>query len=167
MSIVYIGLGSNLDHPVQQLQKARQALASLPETTVLSDSGLYRSRAMTLPGDDEAQPDYINAVVKLKTRLSPHDLLAALQVIETAQGRQRLKRWGARTLDLDILLYDDLQMADERLTIPHAGLAERNFVLYPLMNIEQDLVIPGQGPLTMMIKNVSQQNLEYLGAFDE
>ncbi|MDH5485616.1 MAG: 2-amino-4-hydroxy-6-hydroxymethyldihydropteridine diphosphokinase [Gammaproteobacteria bacterium] len=166
MSVVYIGLGSNLDQPKRQLLQARERLARLPQTRLLKDSGLFQSRAMTLPGDDASQDDYINAVIKLETALSPHQLLDALQAIETEQGRQRLRRWGPRTLDLDILLYDDLQMDDERLTLPHAGIAERDFVLYPLQKIDNCLMIPGVGALDMLLAKISAQNIRYLGAFE-
>lgn len=166
MSIAYIGLGSNLDNPRHQLELAMVALRALPHSQVLADSGLYQSRAMTLPGDDEPQPDYLNAVVKLETSLAPHALLDALQTIESHQGRVRDKRWGARSLDLDILMYDGLQYSDERLTLPHPGMAQRDFVLYPLQNIDNEIMIPGQGNLSQLIENITNHNIKYLGAID-
>ncbi len=166
MSIAYIGLGSNLDNPVKQVKMARKALDDLSGCHMVADSGLFRSKSMTLPDDDEEQPDYINAVVKIETQYSPLQLLDKLQQIEHQQGRKRIKRWGARTLDMDILLYDDVQMSDEKLTIPHAGMAERDFVLYPLQAIDKNLVIPGLGALKSILENVPQDNLQYLGAFE-
>jgi 2-amino-4-hydroxy-6-hydroxymethyldihydropteridine diphosphokinase len=165
MSVVYIGLGSNLDQPKVQLRKARQALAALPQCRLIADSGLFQSQPMTLPGDDQPQDDYINAVIKLETTLSPHQLLDALQAIELEQGRQRTRRWGPRTLDLDILLYDELELHDARLTLPHAGIAERDFVLYPLKKIDNSLMIPGLGALETLVAKISQHNIHYLEAF--
>lgn len=166
MAIVFIGMGSNLEQPRQQLSRALSALGQLPETQVLADSGIYQSKAMTLETDSETQPDYLNAVVKLETQLSPCELLDDLQAIETSQGRTREKRWGPRTLDLDILLYANIEMHEPRLTLPHPGMAERDFVLYPLHKIEPTLEIPGQGALTILLGRVSDDNMHYLGAFE-
>ena len=165
MSIAYIGLGSNLDNPIEQLSQARSALDGLAGSHVMADSGMYESPAMTLPDDDEVQPDYLNAVVKLSTDLAPFTLLDALQAIETRQGRQRHKRWGARTLDLDILMYDDVQMNHERLIIPHPGMAERDFVLYPLQAIDKNINIPGLGALAVVIQHVAEHQLRFVGDF--
>ena len=166
MARVYIGLGSNLDNPGQQLGRAYQALSALAEVTILADSGVFRSPAMTLPDDPEPQPDYLNAVVKLDTALAPHALLHRLQALEVEQGRVRNRAWGPRTLDLDILMYDDLQLDDEQLTIPHPGIAERDFVLFPLNRIDPDLVIPGLGPLAELIRQRAGAAIEYLGPLD-
>lgn len=139
MIAAYIGLGSNLRQPRQQLETAFQALEQLPRSRVQNASSLYRSAAIG-PGD---QPDYLNAVVHLQTELEPLPLLRALQQIERAQGRVRTLRWGPRTLDLDILLYGDREIATPRLRVPHPALAERNFVLYPLAEIAgQNLLLP-------------------------
>lgn len=166
MAIVYIGMGSNLNNPHQQMLIAKQSLQQLPNSQWLDDSGLFQSKAMTMPDDTESQPDYINAVAKLETQLSPHNLLNELQQIENNQGRVREKRWGSRTLDLDILLYDDLQINEQHLTIPHPGIAERDFVLYPLHNIDSRLEIPGQGSIEMLLTKVSKDNIKYVGAFE-
>lgn len=148
--IVYIGLGSNLQHPCQQLQQALLALKQLPTTQLISHSSLYRSPPLG-PAD---QPDYINAVAILSTELTPHALLFLLQAIETQQGRVRNGiRWGPRTLDLDILLYDNLCFTDSRLTLPHPGLYERAFVLYPLYECAPDLVLPNGRPLAELDLN--------------
>ena len=162
MAIVYIGLGSNLDDPEQQLRKAIIAINELDDVTVMCDSGLFRSKAMTL--NNEQQPDYFNMVLKLETQINPHELLDGLQAIENNQGRVREHRWGSRTLDLDILLYDDLQLNDQRLTIPHPGMSERAFVLYPLRRIETELDIPGLGKLSDLLKNVSVEDAQFTGA---
>ena len=135
MITAYIALGSNLNHPAQQLLKALQALQQLPDTQLLACSSWYQNPAIG-PGK---QPDYLNGVVKIETRLNPNDLLAELQNIELQQGRVRSERWGARPLDLDIVLYGDLVLDTEELTIPHPRMWERNFVLVPLAEIAPEL----------------------------
>ena len=135
----YIGLGSNLEEPIRQLRHALLAIAELPSSHLVQVSSAYRSPAVG-PGE---QPDYLNAVAQLRTSLDPDALLQQLQHIELAQGRVRTVRWGPRTLDLDILLYGDLRLATPTLTIPHPGLVQRNFVLYPLLEIcGPNLVLP-------------------------
>ena len=119
---------------------------------------------MMLPGS-QPQADYINGVIKLQTELTPEALLDVLQAIENQQGRERNERWGARTLDLDILLFDDLSLQTERLILPHTGIAERNFVLYPLQQIAPDLRIPGLGQVSELAANVSSEGIELLGDF--
>lgn len=134
----YIAIGSNLADPVAQAESAIEALKQLAESQLLSVSSLYGSKPMG-PQD---QPNYINAVACIETRLDPLPLLDALQQIENSQGRERLQRWGARTLDLDILLYGNEIIDSPRLTIPHYGMKEREFVLYPLAEIAPELVLP-------------------------
>lgn len=146
----YLGIGSNLNDPVIQVQQACQALAQLPVSQLIARSPLYRSAPVGGPPD---QPDYLNAVAALDTALNPDELLAALQAIEIQQGRVRTVRWGPRTLDLDVLLYGSLQRDDPRLTLPHPRLQERAFVLYPLYDIAPDLTIPGQGALAKLLRN--------------
>ena len=142
---VYIGLGSNLNDPVAQIKTALAALDAIPETCRVQHSSLYRSAPLTLNAT-VMQPDYINAVAALDTQLEPMQLLAELQALEQRQGRTRsAERWGARTLDLDLLLYADWQCKSEELTVPHPRLHERSFVLYPLLEIAPDLYVPGQG----------------------
>ena len=126
MQRCFIGLGSNLGEPVNQLQQALNALAKLDQCKLGAISSFYASK----PLGPQDQPDYVNAVVELFTELSPHRLLDQLQMIEQYQGRVRTgQRWGARTLDLDILLYGEQQIHDERLTVPHYDMAQRNFVV--------------------------------------
>lgn len=138
MQHVYIGLGSNLAKPLQQLSSALEAMAALPDTRLLRCSSFYRS-APVGPGE---QPDYINAVAELETDLEPLELLDQLQAIEAVHGRERTIRWGARTLDLDILLYGREQIDVPRLQVPHPRMAERNFVLLPLAELEPQLQLP-------------------------
>ncbi|MFW0889750.1 UNVERIFIED_CONTAM: 2-amino-4-hydroxy-6-hydroxymethyldihydropteridine diphosphokinase [Pseudomonas sp. JL1] len=130
MERIYIGMGSNLAEPAEQLRSAVQALAQLPDTQLTGVSAFYQSDSL-LPG----QPRYTNAVAALDSRLAPLDLLDALQAIETGQGRERLERWGPRTLDLDILLFGDRLIDEPRLKVPHYHMHARAFVLYPLAEL--------------------------------
>lgn len=156
--LAYIGLGSNLDAPAGQVKTAITDLQSLPATQLLKTSSLYASPPMG-PQD---QPDYINAVALIDTQLSAHDLLDALQAIEQQHGRQRKRHWGERTLDLDILLYDAQMIEDERLTVPHPGLTERAFVVYPLLEIAGDITIPGFGSLQTIAASCPRGALKQL-----
>ncbi len=146
MITAYIGLGSNLDDPLNQIEQAALELAALPGCQLLALSPRYRSAPMG-PAD---QPDYINAVAALATQLEPLALLDALQAIEQQHGRQRLLRWGARTLDLDLLLYGEQTIDHPRLMVPHPGMLERAFVLVPLADIAAQLVLAdGQNVATL------------------
>jgi 2-amino-4-hydroxy-6-hydroxymethyldihydropteridine diphosphokinase len=147
MTIVYIGLGSNLDNPVTQINTALDELGRIPNTKLLVKSSLYKSS----PSGPQDQPDFINAVAKLDTILSAIKLLETLQDIEHQHGRQRTRHWGPRTLDLDILLYGKQKMCTERLTIPHPEIGVRHFVLYPLMEIDDDIEIPDLGNVSELI----------------
>lgn len=153
---VFIGLGSNLADPRNQVLSAQKALATMATTQCIMMSSLYKSPPMG-PQD---QPDYINAVAELNTDLSPHLLLDALKQIEQQHGRQKKRHWGERTLDLDILLYGEQQINDARLQVPHKGLAERAFVLYPLAEIAPDLIIPHFGPIEKLLALCPQGTLE-------
>lgn len=135
---VYIGLGSNLEDPINQVLTAYRDLERLPHTSEQALSPLYRSRAVG-PGQ---QPDYINAVAMIRTPMPPEEILDALQAIEQRQGRVRLERWGARTIDLDILLVDDQRISTPRLQVPHPFLEKRHFVLAPLADLAPDLYLP-------------------------
>lgn len=146
MITAYIGLGSNLAEPLAQVESAARELAALPGCELLALSPRYRSAPMG-PAD---QPDYINAVAALATQLEPLALLDALQAIEQQHGRQRLVHWGARTLDLDLLLYGQQQIDHPRLRVPHPGLLERAFVLVPLADIAAQLrLADGQSLATL------------------
>ena len=130
MERIYIGMGSNLADPAEQLRSAVDALAQLPQTELVGVSAFYQSDSL-LPG----QPRYTNAVAALDSTLPPLELLDALQAIENGQGRERLERWGPRTLDLDIVLFGDRLIDEPRLKVPHYHMQERAFVLYPLAEL--------------------------------
>ncbi len=156
MAIAYIGLGSNLENPGRQLQAAFAALAGLQDTRLLARSSLYRSA----PVGFADQPDYANAVAKIITELPPQQLLQALLLTEQAQGRERSFRNAPRTLDLDVLLYDDLQLEAHELIIPHPQMHLRAFVLQPLLEIAPDIVIPGIGRAEAAFANCRDQVLQ-------
>ncbi|MGF1747348.1 2-amino-4-hydroxy-6-hydroxymethyldihydropteridine diphosphokinase [Vibrio cionasavignyae] len=156
MITCYIAVGSNLSDPVAQALDAMEALKSLPKSSVIQCSSLYSSTPMG-PAN---QPDYINAVVKIQTELTPLELLDCTQAIELEQGRVRKdERWGPRTLDLDLILYGNEVIDSERLTIPHYGMKEREFVLYPLAEITPNLQLPDGTELTSLLKQVDRNGL--------
>ncbi len=159
----YIALGSNLGEPARQLQYAIDALAILPLSKLSQRSSLYRSPALTLPGS-EPQPDYLNAVAAIDTAQDPQTLLAALLRIEQQQGRRREQRWGARTLDLDLLLYGNLVMQTATLTVPHYALCERPFVVIPLLEIAPDLQLPDGRLLREVAGTLPDTTLQRLSA---
>lgn len=157
----YIGLGSNLDNPVQQIESAQQQIAGLPQVELVAHSPLYRSS----PVGPQDQPDYVNAVTHIITRLAPLELLQQLQAIENAHGRLRLVRWGARTLDLDVLLYGAQLIDLPTLQVPHPELPRRAFVLYPLADVAaSDLSIPGKGTLNQLLAQCPADGLQRLAA---
>ncbi len=160
----YIGLGSNQAEPLQQLNMAREKIAALRATRLLQSSSIYQSEAFTL--DDEPQNDYLNAVLKVQTQLSAIQLLDALQQLENEQGRIREKRWGARTLDLDILLYGDQKINVPRLTVPHIEMQNRNFVLLPLQEISPQIKISGNVAIQQLIENNRNQVLQKVKEFN-
>jgi 2-amino-4-hydroxy-6-hydroxymethyldihydropteridine diphosphokinase len=146
---IYLGLGSNLENPTQQLNSARKAIAQIDGIVETAFSTFYRSPPM----DAMQQPDYVNAVMGIETDLLPLELLELMQKVENEHGRVRIQRWGARTLDIDILLFGNEIVKLPDLVIPHYGMAQRAFVLYPLFEIAPDLDIPGQGKLIDLLKN--------------
>lgn len=157
MSRAIVALGSNLDNPLDQLQRAAAALATLPRSGVLSASGVYRSTAVGPAG----QPDYLNAVLELDTDLGPEALLGALQTIENDQGRVRGERWGPRALDLDLIFYDRIAMSTVTLTLPHPRYSERDFVLYPLREIRDTCQrLPGGANLDTLIARCPDNALQ-------
>jgi len=139
-TVAAVALGSNLEDPVSQVRRAFDELAALRDTRLVARSRLYRTPAIGPP-----QPDYVNAVVLLETRLDAEPLFDALLAIEAAHGRVRAERWGPRTLDLDLLVYGDAVIDAPRLRVPHPRLAERAFVLAPLAEVAPGLVVPGLG----------------------
>ena len=158
MTRCYIGLGSNLDDPAAQLRSALEQMQEIPHTTQVACSSFYAS-APVGPGE---QPDYVNAVARLDTELAPEALLDALQAIENRHGRERTLRWGARTLDLDILLYGNQQLDCARLCVPHPRMAERNFVLQPLAELAPDLSMPDGTALQTLLAQCPPNRLHRL-----
>ncbi len=153
----YVGLGSNLGDPVAHVQCALAEIGALDGCAVTAASPLFRSAPVGPPGQDW----YVNAVAALEVVLSPRELLAALQAIEACHGRDRTGlRWGARTLDLDLLLYGNLEIDETGLQVPHPGLTKRNFVVYPLLLVAPDLVLPNGRPLTEVASALDQKDLE-------
>jgi len=159
-SSAFIGLGSNLDNPVAQVAGALRELDGVAQTRCVGQSSLYQTQPIG-PAD---QPDFINAVAELRTGLTPLELLAELQALELRHRRVRTgQRWGPRTLDLDLLLFADLQLDGERLILPHPRLAQRAFVLYPLAELAGEaLWIPGFGRLGGLLPKVSGHGIRQL-----
>jgi 2-amino-4-hydroxy-6-hydroxymethyldihydropteridine diphosphokinase len=153
----FVGLGSNLGDRVAALDGALAALAALPQTTLIARSSYYESAPLDAPGGD-----YLNAVARLRTSLAPLALLRALQAIEARHGRQRPFPNAPRTLDLDLLLYGELALESEALTLPHPRLHERAFVLVPLAEIAPDLVLPSYGTVGALASRVVGQRVAKL-----
>lgn len=158
LHIAFIGLGSNLEDPRSQLQRAFSELDRLPDTRLVARSSLYRSAPLGYAD----QPEFVNAVAKIETGLTPQALLQALLQIEHGHGRERTFRNAPRTLDLDVLLYDDAQMHEHGLTIPHPQMHLRAFVLQPLLEIAPDAGIPGIGKARQALGSCTDQVLEKL-----
>ncbi|MFO1379519.1 MAG: 2-amino-4-hydroxy-6-hydroxymethyldihydropteridine diphosphokinase [Chitinivorax sp.] len=154
----YIGLGSNLEQPQQQVSAAMLALGDMPQTRLLVRSSLYHSA----PVGYADQPDFVNAAALIETALAPQALLQALLVLEQQFGRVRTFLNAPRTLDLDILLYDDLLIADTNLVVPHPRMHERAFVLLPLAELAADLQIPGKGPISEWLHRCGDQSVQRL-----
>ena len=149
----YLALGSNLGDPVGQLVKARAEINAIPDVAVVRASSLYQSPAW---GSDEPQPDYVNAVLVIQTTLSARDLWLATSRIEAAQGRVRNgARNAARTLDIDLLLFGDAAIHTSELTLPHARMHERDFVLMPLVEVAPDAVIAGHGSARSCLRRIA------------
>ena len=152
---VYVGLGSNLRDPLRQVQAAITELAALDDTSLIAQSPWYGSKAVG-PGK---QPDYINGVVCLETRLPAETLLDALQALEQGHERVRQERWGPRTLDLDLLLYGNQIIRTQRLQVPHPWLTRRNFVVLPLADIAPDLILPDGTALKLILQNINREGI--------
>lgn len=151
----YIGLGSNLENPREQVSRALQEIDAIEGVKLIKASRWYQSKAVG-PGN---QPDFINGAAMIETSLDAHALLDQLQGIEQAHERVREIHWGPRTLDLDILLFDNQTINTERLTIPHAYITQRNFVLYPLADITCNLALPSGEGLESLLANCSNDGL--------
>jgi 2-amino-4-hydroxy-6-hydroxymethyldihydropteridine diphosphokinase len=156
--LAYIGLGSNLNNPKQQIKTAVMALHNTKDVEVVNLSSLYQSP----PVDGSKQPDYINAVCEVKTHLTALALLYVCQDIETKQHRVREKKWGARTIDLDIILYGVQVVVSKQLIIPHPEMMNRAFVLVPLAELEDDLKVPVLGPIQDLISELGEFELTKL-----
>jgi 2-amino-4-hydroxy-6-hydroxymethyldihydropteridine diphosphokinase len=156
MTLAYVGLGSNLEEPRRQLQAAITALSGLPGTQLVKTSGFYR----TAPIGNPDQPDFLNAVAALATRLAPGALLQGLLGIERRHGRQRPFPNAPRTLDLDLLLYGDEVIREPGLTVPHPRMHARAFVLRPLLELDPGATIPGRGPAAAFLAGCAGQFLE-------
>ena len=162
MTLCYIGLGSNQGSPVDHVRRALVELDHIPVSRLIRHSSLYQSR----PHGPQGQPDFINAVAAVETELEPEGLLGNLQGIEALHGRQRSgQRWGPRTLDLDVLLFGDLELKVAGLTIPHPGIIDRNFVLLPLLELDRDIVIPGNGAAREVLARLEPGGLVRLPAY--
>jgi 2-amino-4-hydroxy-6-hydroxymethyldihydropteridine diphosphokinase len=155
----YIGVGSNLAEPRTQVLTAFARLAELDRTRLVLSSPLYASR----PFGPIVQPDFVNAVVGVLTRLEPHALLEALHALEAASGRATPhQRWGPRIIDLDLLAYAHERRSEPALRLPHPGIVERNFVLYPLADIAPDLDLPGLGRVAELAGRVTSEGISRL-----
>ena len=160
MHLAYVALGANLSDPVAQIRSALTVLAQLPASRLLRASSLYR----TAPVGIHDQPDFINAVAALETSLTPHELLTALFEVEKQFGRRRDFFHSPRTLDLDLLLYDQQTLASPDLILPHPRMHLRAFVLAPLCEIAAQCRIPGRGTASAWLPAVSMQAIQRLGA---
>lgn len=157
----YVALGSNLDQPQAQVERAFAALTQLPSTRLYLRSSCYRSR----PFGPVEQPDFINAAAALLTQLDAHALLRELKALEARLGRAApIVRWGPRLIDLDLLVHGSTRCSDEALTVPHAGIAERDFVLVPLAEICPSLEVPGVGRVSTLLQALGPSTLERIDA---
>jgi len=153
--LAFVGLGSNLDNPKEQIKRAVIALNDTDDIEITGLSSLYQSK----PIDGTEQPDYINAVCRLNTHLSALELLYVCQQIEINQERVRETRWGPRTIDLDIIMYGSQVIASKKLVVPHPEMMNRAFVLVPLKEIEPELIVPVLGSITKLIAKIDSSEL--------
>ena len=159
----YVGVGSNLDGPEERVRGALDSLAQLPASCMVVSSPLYRTAPLVKAPGPAAQAPYVNAVAGLLTQLAPEELLAALRRLEVTLGREPAReRWAPRRIDLDLLVYGRETRATEALRLPHPGIAERDFVLYPLADIAPHLEIPGLGSAGLLRARVTDRGMERL-----
>jgi 2-amino-4-hydroxy-6-hydroxymethyldihydropteridine diphosphokinase len=154
----YVGIGSNLSDPAAQVERTFADLAAMPGVQLVARSALYR----TAPFGPVAQDDFVNAVAGVLTTLAPQQLLDALRHLEVARGRVSSVRWGPRILDLDLLVQGTLTVDTPDLTLPHPGIPERNFVLYPLRDIAPELQIPCMGQVAALAAKVDPSGITRL-----
>ena len=155
MHKVFVALGSNLDTPARQVTRALQAISQLPKTQLIKQSSLYK----TAPVGYDVQPDFINAVAEIATTLTPQSLLEKLLEIEQAFGRERTFANAPRVLDLDLLLFDELILHTEALTLPHPRMHTRGFVLLPLAEIAPEINIPNHGNVVKLVQKCENQGV--------
>ncbi len=153
MHIAYLSLGSNLNNPLEQIKIAIKEIDNIPEINLINQSSLYKT-----PPIGPEQPDFINAAIKIATTLSAHDLLTKMQEIEQAHHRKRIIHWGPRTLDIDLILFDEACILTDRLTVPHPFMQERAFVLVPLLEIEPMLKTPQHGSLQTILETLEDRH---------
>jgi len=164
MNLAFIGLGSNIENPLDRLSEAYRHLTAQAN---LSENGLSKVYVSSPQGPQD-QPDFYNAVAGFTTSLLPHELLTTLLTIETVMGRQRLRHWGERCIDLDLLLYGDEVIATDALILPHPRAHERRFVLDPLSELlGTDYVMPGQPSLETLLSRCTQQTISVLCEFPQ
>ncbi len=155
----WLGLGSNLQQPARQLETALAKVAETDGIEILQRSSFYR----TAPWGDEDQGDFINAVIRIETDLQPETLLTVLQSIENNMGRKRTTRqWGPRLIDIDILLYGNLELRTSRLELPHPHMHKRVFVLRPLFELDSELEVPGHGKVSMLLRQLGGEGIRRL-----
>ncbi|HEU4654797.1 MAG TPA: 2-amino-4-hydroxy-6-hydroxymethyldihydropteridine diphosphokinase [Steroidobacteraceae bacterium] len=153
----YVAVGSNLDDPLAQVRSAFDRLVQLPRTRLIAKSRLFRTR----PLGNHVQPDFINAMVGMLTQLSARELLQELKSLERSIGREQpIVRWGPRRIDFDISVFGDQVISEDDLTVPHAGVPQRNFVLYPLADIAPTMVVPRLGRVADLLERVDHSGIE-------
>jgi 2-amino-4-hydroxy-6-hydroxymethyldihydropteridine diphosphokinase len=154
-----IALGSNLGDRQATLEHAVAALDALPESSIVAVSSWHGTVALTVDGLDPDRPAYLNGIALLQTRLDPYTLLDAMRAIETANGRERDERWGDRTLDLDLIALDALEIDSDVLQVPHPRAHERDFVLAPWLEVQPDAELPGHGPIVELLAALTAHGL--------
>lgn len=158
MSRCYLGLGSNLGNPRQEIKDAITHLHSLPKVSVTKTSSFYRSKPM----GPKNQNDFINAVIEISTTLNPHQLLALCKTTERQQNRIHYYRWGPRTIDIDLLLFEQLILDSPNLQIPHPGLPHRNFVVFPLHELNSKLILPDGVAIKSLFNELDETDITQL-----
>ncbi|MCL6471299.1 MAG: 2-amino-4-hydroxy-6-hydroxymethyldihydropteridine diphosphokinase [Firmicutes bacterium] len=162
MELAYLSLGSNLGDRQGYLKEAVQIIGTTPGVNIIKVSSVYE----TEPIGDVPQGNFYNIIVKVKTGLSPHDLLALAQKVEAKLGRQRQLHWGPRTIDVDIIIYSEAQIDEEDLKVPHPEMLNRAFVLVPLVEIEPDIELPGNGFIRAYLDKVAGQGIKKIGSLN-